>query len=147
VWISWIEHQENWVQNLQKKKKTVIPRSATNFFLFSFSLHHVFSPWRPHINLSPPPTDGDEPKSSPAVEQPSWTPSSPLCRFSSSSFSSFATDYQLFHHSAQRRRPNHQLSLLIMVVTTTFNSLLLRLSPSSATILVACRTWIIVHIL
>jgi hypothetical protein len=34
-----------------------------------------------------------------------------------------------------------------MVVTTTFNSLLLRLSPSSATILVACRTWIIVHIL
>jgi hypothetical protein len=34
-----------------------------------------------------------------------------------------------------------------MVVTIAFSSLLLRLSPSSATILVAWRTWITVHII
>jgi len=132
-------------------KKPVIPQFAANSFLLSFSLHHVFNPWIPHINLflhqqtaTQPPY---EPTFTPAVEQQSWTPPSPLCRFSSSSFPSFATDRQLFHHSSRRCRPNHQLSLLIMVVTIAFSSLLLRLSPSSATILVAWRTWITVHIM
>jgi len=32
--------------------------SLSLFFCLSFSLHRVFSCWRPHRNFSPPPTDG-----------------------------------------------------------------------------------------
>ena len=88
-----------------------------------------------------------QPRPSPVAEQPPWTPPSSLCRFSSSSFHSSATDCLFFHRSSQQQRLNHQLSLLITTVTIASNSLILHPSLSSATILVACRTWTTVYIM
>jgi len=113
--------------------------SFFSLFVVTFGHHHTHHRLEHHfLHQSRP---------SPMAEQPPWTPPSSLCRFSSSSFHSFTTDRQLFHRSSQQQRPNHQLSLLITAVTIASNSLLLHSSPSSATILVACRIWTIVYIM
>jgi hypothetical protein len=78
----------------------------------------------------------------PRLKQPLFLPLSHFCR----SLHLLPVD-DSGHRSSQKRRQNHQLSLLITAETPASCEPLLRQPPFSAAISVACRTWTIVHVL
>jgi hypothetical protein len=78
----------------------------------------------------------------PRLKQPPFLPLSHFCR----SLHLLPVD-DFGHRSSQKRRQNHQLSLLITTETPASSESLLRQPPFSAAISVACRTWTTVHVL
>jgi len=127
-----------------KKKQLLCPCFCS--FSPPLSLHrssHQPGPPPASPPLAPPqvaiPTTRRPP---PRLKQPPFLPLSHFCR----SFHLLPVD-DSGHHSSQKRRQNHQLSLLITAETPASSEPLLRQPPFSAAISIACRTWTTVHVL
>jgi len=132
-------------------RKKAGPKSAKNqplcpcFCSFSLPLSLHLSSHQPDPPPASPPPQVAIPTTSrppPRLKQSSFLPLSHFCR----SLHLLPAD-DSGHRSSQKRRQNHQLSLLITVETPASNESLLRQPQFSAAISVACRTWTTVHVL